>query len=273
MDLVIVAFYTLCDDLLIEHGYQDDPRAKMSAAEVMTTALVAAELFGGNQQMARCFLKEQGYIPNMLSKARFNRRLHQIAPMFQTLFESLATDCKAQNSDQLYIIDSYPVPVCDVIRISSAKLYQGEVWRGKITSKRRYFYGLKLHLMVTESGIPVEFFLTPGSFSDVQGLRCYPFDLPQGATIYADKAYCNYGIEDALAEAGMMLKPLRKKNSKRQYQAHEVYIHHHHRKRIEVTNSLITQRLPRSIHAVTAAGFEIKIILFLIATMITLIIK
>ena len=78
-------------------------------------------------------------------------------------------------------------------------------------------YGLKLHLMVTESGVPVEFFLTPGSFSDVWGLRCYPFDLPQGAVVYANKAYCNYGIEDALAEAGIMLKPLRKKNSKRQY--------------------------------------------------------
>ncbi len=273
MDLVIVAFYTLCDDLLIEHGYQDDPRAKMSAAEVMTTALVAAELFGGNQQMARQLLKEQGYIPNMLSKTRFNRRLHQIAPMFQTLFESLATDCKAQNPDQLYVIDSYPVPACDPIRISNAKLYQGEVWRGVITSKRRYFYGLKLHLMVTESGVPVEFFLTPGSFGDVLGLRCYPFDLPQGATVYADRAYCNYGIEDALAEAGIMLKPLRKKNSKRQYQGDEVYIHHHHRKRIEVTNSLITQRLPRSIHAVTAAGFEIKVVLFLITTMITLITK
>ena len=96
MDLVIVAFYTLCDGLLIHHGYQDDPRTKMSAAEVMTTTLVAAELFGGNQQMARHLLKEQGYIPNMLSKARFNRRLHQIAPMFQTLFESIAADCKAQ---------------------------------------------------------------------------------------------------------------------------------------------------------------------------------
>ena len=108
MDLVIVAFYTLCDDLLIQHGYQDDPRAKMSAAEVMTTALVAAELFGGNHQRARQLLKEQGYIPNMLSKPRFNRRLHQIAPMFQTLFESIATDCKAQNPNQLYAIDSYP---------------------------------------------------------------------------------------------------------------------------------------------------------------------
>ncbi len=137
MDLVIVAFYTLCDDLLIQQGYQDDPRTKMSAAEVMPTALVAAELFGGNQQRARQLLKEQGYIPNMLSKARFNRRLHQIAPMFQTLFESLATDCKAQNSHQIYAIDSYPVPACDPIRISGAKRYQGEVWRGVIASKRR----------------------------------------------------------------------------------------------------------------------------------------
>ena len=116
MDLTIVAFYTLCDDHLIQHGYQDDPRTQMSAAEVMTTALVAAQLFSGNQQMARCFLKEQGYIPNMLSKARFNRRLHQIAPMFQSLFESLATDCKAQKTNQLYAIDSYR-PACDVIRI------------------------------------------------------------------------------------------------------------------------------------------------------------
>ena len=41
---------------------------------------------------------------------------------------------------------------------------------------------------------------------------------------------------------------------------------------IEVTNSLITQRLPRSIHAATAAGFEMKVVLFLIATMITLIV-
>ena len=127
--------------------------------------------------------------------------------------------------------------------------------------------------MVTERSVPVEVFLTPGSFGNVLGLRYYPFDLPQGATVYADRAYCNYGIEDALAEAGIMLKPLRKKNSKRQYKSWEVYIHHYHRKRIEVTNSLITQRIPRSIHAVTAAGFEIKIIVFLIATMITLIIK
>ena len=125
--------------------------------------------------------------------------------------------------------------------------------------------------MVTETGIPVEFFLTPGSFSDVMELWYYPFDLPQGATVYADKAYCNYAIEDALSEAGITLKPLCKKSSKHQYEPWEVYLHHHYRKPMEVTNSLITQRLPRSIHAVTAAGFGMKVVLFLIATMITLI--
>ena len=80
MDLLIVTFYTLCDDLLIQHSYQQYPRTPMTAAEVMTIALVAAELFGGNQQKARRPLKEQRYIPNMLSKSRFNRRLQQIAP-------------------------------------------------------------------------------------------------------------------------------------------------------------------------------------------------
>ena len=41
MDLTIVALYTICDDLLISTGHHDHAQAKMSDAEVMTTALVA----------------------------------------------------------------------------------------------------------------------------------------------------------------------------------------------------------------------------------------
>ena len=71
--------------------------------------------------------------------------------------------------------------------------------------------------MVTGSGEIVEIFFTPGRCNDVRSLGSYRFDLPQGSTIYADKAYCSYGIEDALQEADISLKPARKKNSKRQY--------------------------------------------------------
>jgi hypothetical protein len=99
------------------------------------------------------------------------------------------------------------VAVCDNIRISRSHIYQGEAWRGKIASKHRYFYGIKAHLMVTETGHIVEAFLTPGRFSDVRGLGRYRFDLPPGAVVYADKAYCDYGIEDALKAADICLKP------------------------------------------------------------------
>ena len=52
MDLTIVALYTICDDLLISIEHQEHPPAKMSDAEIMTVALVAARYFGGNQQTA-----------------------------------------------------------------------------------------------------------------------------------------------------------------------------------------------------------------------------
>lgn len=50
----------------------------MSIAEVMTVALLAAARFGGNQETSRLFLKEHGDIKTMLSKSRFNRRLHAV---------------------------------------------------------------------------------------------------------------------------------------------------------------------------------------------------
>jgi len=119
--------------------------------------------------------------------------------------------------------------------------------------------------MVSETGHIVEAFLTPRRFSDVRGLGTYRFDLPPGSVVYADKAYCDYGIEDALEAAGIHLKPLRKKNSKRQYPPWEVYLQYAYRKRVETSNSLMERLLPKSIHAVTAKGFELKVFLFIIA--------
>ena len=266
MDLTIVAVYTICDDLLISLGHREHPQTQMTDAEVMTTALVAARYFAGNHRNACAALKTLRYIPNMLRHSRYNRRLHRIRPLFETLFEQLAETAKTENIPNIYSVDTFPVAVCDNIRISRCRRYQGETWRGKIASKRRYFYGLKVHLMVSEAGVIVEAFFTPGGCSDVTGMRCYDFDLPEGSVVYADKAYCNYAIEDALGDVGITFKPLRKKNAKRQYPPHEVYLQQSYRKRVEVTKSLVEKLLPKSIHAVTAHGFELKLFLFLIAT-------
>ena len=56
------------------------------------------------------------------------------------------------------MIDSLPIAVCDNIRIRRSKIYSTEDFRGYQASKKRYFYGLKVHLMVTQAGQPVECF-------------------------------------------------------------------------------------------------------------------
>ena len=38
-----------------------------------------------------------------------------------------------------------------------------DVFRGYIASKKRFFYGLKLHVLTNEEGQPVEVFFKPGS--------------------------------------------------------------------------------------------------------------
>ena len=68
MDTQIVAIFCLCDDVLKGLHRHEDKQCKMSDAEVMTTPITAAFFFSGNMETARTFLKEQGYIPNMLGK-------------------------------------------------------------------------------------------------------------------------------------------------------------------------------------------------------------
>jgi hypothetical protein len=150
---------------------------------------------------------------------------------------------------------------------SNRKLGSKEDFRGYQASKKRYFYGLKIHLMVTQDGQPVECLLTPGGFGDVDALKYYAYELPNGAIIYADKAYNDYEIEDLLKAADSIeLLPMRKKNSKRALSPSVTFVQSYHRKRVETAGSLIAQLLPKSIHAVTSQGFELKVALFVIAS-------
>ena len=65
--------------------------------------------------------------------------------------------------------------------------------------------------------------------------------------------------------AHLHLLPIRKKNAKRALPQEIVFVQHYHRKRLETVGSLIEQRLPQSIHAVTSQGFELKVALFVVA--------
>ena len=125
--------------------------------------------------------------------------------------------------------------------------------------------------MITAQGEPVDFFLSPGSMADVNALRVYQFDLPSGSRIYGDGAFNHYLVEDLLEEHDVFLRPIRKKDSKRLIDPPEQYYQHYHRQFVETAGSSINRLMPKSIHSVTSKGFELKILLFVLAYAFTFI--
>jgi hypothetical protein len=272
MDDTITTIYCLCDDFLKAVGHRDDLQVRMSTAEVMTVPLVAATFFSANIDKSRLFLHEYGYVKKMLSKSRLNRRIHAIEPrLWRVLFELLAQAFKERNADQTYVVDSLPVAACDNIRIRRCRLYPPEehagAFRGYIPSKRRYFYGLRVHLVVSGAGEPVEFSLEAASEADIKVFKNLELDLlPEGSTIFADKGYTDYDHEDLLQEAGgLHLKAQRKKNSKRPMPMWEEFLGKPIRQYIETVFSKLSALFSRKIHAVTPRGFELKIVWFVLA--------
>ena len=167
------------------------------------------------------------------------------------------------------MVDSLPIAVCDNIRIRRCKLYppqeHGKAFRGYIASKRRYFYGLRLHLVVSAKGEPVEFSLEGASEADIAVFKELGLELPEGSIICADKGYTDYHYEDLLREVGLHLKAQRKKNSKREMPAWEEYLAKPVRQYIETIFSKLSALFSRKIHAVTPRGFELKIVCSLLA--------
>ncbi|HEX8130677.1 MAG TPA: IS982 family transposase [Pyrinomonadaceae bacterium] len=261
-----LAIYCLVDDLLKAMQHREDRRCQVSDAEVVTTALCAMLWFGGNFERSRSFLHSSGLMPRMLSRSRLSRRLTRLAELVELIFHQLGLTLKELNTESRYAMDSFPLAVCDNIRISRCRLTQEANYRGYLASKRRYFYGVRVQVMVTVEGVPVEFCILPGSLSDVAALAHLPLALPAGAEVAADAAYTFYEWEDELAEREQIsLLVGRKRNSKRR---DAPALHDYKqwlRRRIETVFGEIAKLFPKKIHATTLAGFILKVTLFLVA--------
>jgi hypothetical protein len=62
-------------------------------------------------------MKDHNFIPAMLDKSRFNRRLHNVSMLINDLFHQIGMILKETSECTEYLLDSFPVPLCDHIRI------------------------------------------------------------------------------------------------------------------------------------------------------------
>lgn len=120
--------------------------------------------------------------------------------------------------------------------------------------------------MATSSGLPVEFYIYAGAKSKQTGRRGLALDLPAGSALYTDAGYTDYLAEDLFKEAsGSQQQTARRKDSKRPHHPAQSFLIQYFRKGAEACCSQLVARFPKWIHAVTAAGFALRIALFIFA--------
>lgn len=266
MILQAIFIYCLCDELLKHHGIKDDQQCRMTSAEVMTFVIIASLHHQGNYQKARMIMKALNYFPNMLSYSRLVCRIHNIPASLWSCVFHICQETLKRDLSKDFIVDSFPIPICQNNKIFRCKLLKGKKYHGYSASKKRYFYGVKVHMIVTKSGIPVEFLLTPGAEADVRAFRRFSCDLPEGSTIFADAAYNDRRYEELLLEAASLkLVPKRKKNSKRKNSIDDEFLLSITRNRVETVFSAIKSLMPSCIRASSTKGFFLKIYFFILA--------
>lgn len=269
----VIAIYCFCDDFLKSIGYQDWPNAKMALSEIMLVYIVATRFFYGNIERARITLYGSKYIKRGLSKSQLNRRLHGIPDKrWHDLIGYAYQQRVIIGLSKEFVIDSFPISVCRNIRINRCRIYWTEEFRGYNPSKKEYFYGLKVNVIATIEGQPIEVLLSPGCYHDLDPFKLMNVDLPPSSSFYGDSAYTDYEYEDKLKKRGIRVIIERKANSCRPHLFEDWQDLKCHRRTIETTFSRVSAWLPKKVHAVTDVGFELKVMGFLIALAINFVI-
>jgi len=266
METRIIVAYCICDDILKNFKVKEFKHTKMSLAEVMTTALVATMFFRGNQALACEFMLSSNRVKHMLNKGHFNRKLHSISKdIWKEVFNSITKNFKKLLNKKEFLVDSCPINICHNVRARTNKTYGQKKYFGYIASKKEYFYGVKIHLLTTSKGDPIEFLVKPGSVHDLKAFKQMNINLPRESVIYADSAYISHKTENQLfGEKKILLLAQRRSNTKHRMSKNVEKIRKRKRKKIETTFSLLQKLLPKSIHAISKKGFELKIINFII---------
>ncbi|GLY80519.1 IS982 family transposase [Actinoallomurus iriomotensis] len=229
LDTLATALYVKIDDLLKESPHLAPWRPKvgivpkLTDAELVTMAMMQALL--GFVSEARWLRHARAHLrhlfPYLPEQPGYNKRLRGAAVMIKHVLRALATDT-AFWRDDVWVIDSTPVECGRSRETAKRSDLAGWAQYGYCASHSRFFWGLRLHLVATLSGLPIAFALT-GAKADERQTLLGIFDTEPGLvadrpgqTLIGDRHYYGKAFEHTLAEAGVnLLRPARKHERER----------------------------------------------------------
>jgi hypothetical protein len=112
-------------------------------------------------------------------------------------------------SDDLHVIDGFPIPICKLARRKRCRIFQGDAAIGYCAAKKEYFYGLRGILIVNSTGRIISFVVLPGNADERESIP-WLYDTIQG-WLLADKGFIS---SELAADSGKhfikLVTPLRK---------------------------------------------------------------
>jgi hypothetical protein len=162
-----------------------------------------------------------GMFPYLPQRAGYNKRLRSALGLVKRLIRELAMDSDFW-FDNHWITDSTPVP-CGMSRptVQRSNL-AGWAGYGYCASHSRFFWGLRLYLVCTPTGMPIMWALANPKIGEREVLAAMlevDADLVaarEGIVLISDKGFASKPFEKALAEQGIeLLRPSRKREKQR----------------------------------------------------------
>jgi hypothetical protein len=107
-------------------------------------------------------------------------------------------------------IDSTPIKVCHNLRIKSNKVFREFAKRGKTSTS--WFYGFKVHLVISDRGDLLAAMITPGNVDDRKQVPHFAKRL--SGKLFGDRGYISKDLFTQLWEQGLQFITKIKKNMK-----------------------------------------------------------
>ena len=215
LDTLATRLYVTIDDALIDHPEWAPERPevgiapRLSDAELVTLAVVQALLgFTSEARFIRyAHAHLRPWFPYLPDRPGYNKRLRHSGQLLQHAIGYLARSC-VSFTDDVWLVDSTPVECGRSRETVKRSDLAGWATYGYCASHSRYFWGLRLHLVTTPSGLPIAYALTSAK-TDERDTALDMIALGElttaGQTLIADKGYRRASFETELANAGITL--------------------------------------------------------------------
>jgi hypothetical protein len=189
----LVLVYCLVDDGLKSEKNggkwrKSNHNPKCADAEIIAVAMMQS--YFGTATLKRTYLlikaNDPEAFPHLPSYRQWLARLHRLSFQTGAILENIPLNIK--DLDEIYLIDSFPINLCQAIRYGRVNLLRDEgAYFGKGT--KGWFFGFKLHVLATRTGQIVGAVLLPTSYDDRAGARMLASLLAEGSLCVADLGY------------------------------------------------------------------------------------